>query len=159
MKVAVFPGSFDPVTLAHQDIVLRALELFDRIIVAVGTNSTKQGLLSTDDRVAILQEVFAEVSDRVEVTTYKGLTVDYCRHAGANYILRGLRNTNDFEFEYAIAQNNKHLAPEIDTIFLMSTSGLGHISSTIVRDVTLHKGDISSMVPAAVISYMERKSR
>ena len=77
MKVAVFPGSFDPVTLAHQDIVLRALELFDRIIVAVGTNSTKQGLLSTDDRVAILQEVFAEVSDRVEVTTYKGLTVDY----------------------------------------------------------------------------------
>ncbi len=158
ITIAIFPGSFDPVTLAHRDIVIRALELFDRIVVAVGVNSEKKGLLSHQERADILSKVFAD-QPRVEVTTYSGLTVEYCKRIGGQYILRGLRNTNDFEFENAIAQNNKQLQPDIETIFLMSTSGTGHISSTIVRDVVLHNGDISSMVPSEVITFLKNKTQ
>jgi len=158
MKIAVFPGSFDPVTSAHRDIVLRALSLFDKVIVAVGINSEKKGLLSHEERVTLLTQVFVD-HQQVEVTSYSGLTVDFCKQRGAQYILRGLRNTNDYEFENAIAQNNKQLAPEIETIFLMSTSGTGHISSTIVRDVVLHQGDISSMVPTEVIIFLKNRKQ
>ena len=150
MKTAVFAGSFDPFTLAHQDIVERSLSLFDRVVIAVGINSNKQGLMGFDDRVAAISAVFEE-NDGVEVRQFSGLTVNFCREIGARYLLRGLRNTTDFEFENAIAQNNLQLAPEIETYFLMARTGLGHISSTIVRDILRHKGDVSTLVPKAVL--------
>ena len=154
MKIAVFAGSFDPFTLAHQDIVERALPLFDKIIIAVGVNAAKKGLLSFDDRVAGIKALFAN-NNQVEVQQFTGLTTAFCRTVNARYILRGLRNTKDFDFENAIAQNNLILAPEIDTYFLMARTGLAHISSTIVRDILHHQGDVSALVPAEVLAFIK----
>ncbi len=153
MKIAVFAGSFDPFTYAHQNIVERGLSLFDKIVIAVGVNSTKKGLMSFDDRVSAISDLFAS-NEKVEVTQFSGLTVDFCQEIGAKYLLRGLRNTADFEFENAIAQNNLQLAPEIETYFLMAKSGLAHISSTIVRDILHHQGDVSALVPKEVLKYI-----
>lgn len=153
MKTAVFAGSFDPFTYAHENIVERGLSLFDKVIIAVGINSTKKGLMSFDDRVNAISDLFAS-NERVEVTRFSGLTVDFCKEIGAKYLLRGLRNTADFEFENAIAQNNLLLAPEIETYFLMAKSGLTHISSTIVRDILHHHGDVSALVPKEVLKYI-----
>src|SRR5690606_11357185 len=146
MKTAVFAGSFDPFTKAHQDIVERGLSLFDRVIIAVGINSTKKGLMPFENRVQAISDVF-EANNKVEVKQFSGLTVNFCREIGARYLLRGLRNTADFEFENAIAQNNLLLAPEIETYFLMARSGLAYISSTIVRDILQHDGDVSTLLP------------
>ncbi|MBD1425296.1 pantetheine-phosphate adenylyltransferase [Sphingobacterium arenae] len=154
MKTAVFAGSFDPFTYAHQNIVERGLSLFDKIVIAVGVNSTKKGLMSFEDRVKAISDLF-QSNERVEVTQFSGLTIDFCKEIGAKYLLRGLRNTADFEFENAIAQNNLILASEIETYFLMAKSGLAHISSTIVRDILLHKGDVSALVPKEVMKYIE----
>ncbi|WP_343559449.1 pantetheine-phosphate adenylyltransferase [Sphingobacterium sp.] len=157
MKIAVFPGSFDPFTLAHQDLVERALPLFDKIIIAVGYNANKKGMLDHDERVKCIQEVFRDVNV-IEVMKYNGLTVDFCQKVGAKFILRGLRNTGDFEFENAIAQNNLLLNPVVESYFLMSRSGKAHISSTIVRDVWFNGGDIRAMVPTEVLALLnERK--
>ncbi|WP_312335864.1 pantetheine-phosphate adenylyltransferase [Sphingobacterium sp.] len=158
MKIAVFPGSFDPFTLAHQDLVERAMPLFDKIIIAVGYNANKQGMLDHEERVESISRVFEDVSE-VEVHKYKGLTVEFCRQVKARFILRGLRNTNDFEFENAIAQNNLLLNSEVESYFLMSRSGTAHISSSIVRDVWFNGGDISAMVPVAILSLLNEKSR
>ncbi|MDR0264772.1 MAG: pantetheine-phosphate adenylyltransferase [Sphingobacterium sp.] len=158
MKIAVFPGSFDPFTLAHQDLVERAMPLFDKIIIAVGYNANKQGMLDHEERVESIRGVFEDVSE-VEVHKYKGLTVEFCRQVKARFILRGLRNTNDFEFENAIAQNNLLLNSEVESYFLMSRSGTAHISSSIVRDVWFNGGDISAMVPVAILSLLNEKSR
>ena len=155
MKTAVFPGSFDPITLAHADIVKRALSLFDRIYIAVGMNSTKKNLLPPETRRQLIEAVFPADSGQVMVVQYEGLTVDFCRKVHATHLLRGLRSVSDFEFENAIAQNNLSLAPDIETVFLVSTPGLAHISSTIVRDVLHHQGDISSMVPPAVADLLK----
>lgn len=157
MKIAVFPGSFDPITRAHVDIIDRALGLFDQIYIAVGVNAAKKGLLAREERLQLIQELYASQAERVHVESFTGLTVDYCRQVGARYILRGIRNTQDFEFENAIAQNNKFLAPEIETYFLLSQAGVGHISSSIVRDVLNNGGDISSMVPAEIIPFLKSK--
>ena len=154
MKTAVFAGSFDPFTKAHQDIVERGLGLFDRVVIAVGINSSKKGLMSFEERVAAISAVFAG-NDRVAVQQFSGLTVNFCREIGAQYLLRGLRNTTDFEFDNAIAQNNLLLAPEIETYFLMARSGLAHISSTIVRDILLHKGDVSALLPEELLRYLK----
>ncbi|OOG19080.1 pantetheine-phosphate adenylyltransferase [Sphingobacterium sp. CZ-UAM] len=157
MKIAVFPGSFDPFTLAHQDLVERALPLFDKIIIAVGYNVNKKGMLDHDERVKCIQEVFRDVNV-IEVVKYNGLTVDFCQKVGAKFILRGLRNTGDFEFENAIAQNNLLLNPVVESYFLMSRTGKAHISSTIVRDVWFNGGDIRAMVPTEVLTLLnERK--
>ncbi|MFU1859778.1 pantetheine-phosphate adenylyltransferase [Sphingobacterium sp. NGMCC 1.201703] len=157
MKIAVFPGSFDPFTLAHQDLVERALPLFDKVIIAVGYNANKKGMLDHDERVKCIQEVFRDVNV-IEVVKYNGLTVDFCQKVGAKFILRGLRNTGDFEFENAIAQNNLLLNPVVESYFLMSRSGKAHISSTIVRDVWFNGGDIRAMVPTEVLTLLnERK--
>lgn len=153
MKTAVFAGSFDPFTYAHQNIVERGLSLFDKIVIGVGVNSTKSGLMSFDDRVKAIADLF-QSTERVEVTQFSGLTVEFCKEVGATYLLRGLRNTADFEFENAIAQNNLLLAPEIETYFLMAKSGLAHISSTIVRDILRHQGDVSALVPKQVLKYI-----
>ncbi|MDR2270692.1 MAG: pantetheine-phosphate adenylyltransferase [Sphingobacterium sp.] len=156
MKTAVFPGSFDPFTLAHQDLVERALPLFDKIIIAVGYNANKKGMLDHDERVDAIKDVFRD-KQRVEVVKYSGLTVDFCRKVDAGYILRGLRNTGDFEFENAIAQNNLLLNPMVESYFLMSRSGRAHISSTIVRDVWFNGGDVSAMLPVEILNLLKKK--
>lgn len=157
MKTAVFAGSFDPFTFAHQNIVERGLSLFDRVVIAVGINSSKKGLMPFEDRVEAIATLF-DANERVVVTQFSGLTVEFCKEIGAQYLLRGLRNTTDFEFENAIAQNNLLLDPKIETYFLMAQSGLAHISSTIVRDILHHQGDVSALVPKAVLKYITGSS-
>lgn len=149
MRSAVFPGSFDPITLGHHDIISRALPLFDRLTVAVGTNANKQYMFSLEQRIAWIREHY-QGEAKIEVDHYSGLTVDYCKARGAQFILRGLRNASDFEFEKAIAQTNRKLNPGVETIFLLTASGLSSISSSIVRDVIRHQGDYTPFVPAAV---------
>lgn len=154
MKVAVFPGSFDPFTIAHKDLVDRALGLFDKIYIAIGVNSAKKGLMDYDTRKAAIADLYKDES-KIIVETFKGLTVEYCKNVGANYIFRGLRNSNDLVFEDAIAQNNLILAPEIETYFLLSRSGTAHISSTIVRDILANGGVVDQLVPEEVLKYIK----
>lgn len=149
MKRAVFPGSFDPVTLGHYDIIIRGLTLFDEIILAIGVNSEKKYMFSLEERVNFLKKTF-EDEPKIIVDTYEGLTVNYCKANDANFILRGLRNPADFEFEKAIAHTNRKLE-KIETVFLLTSSGKSYISSSIVRDVIRHNGDYSSLVPESVI--------
>lgn len=146
MKIAVFPGSFDPITLGHVDVIERALPMFDKIIIAIGSNASKKYMFDLKQRTQWIKNTFAE-EKKIEVEHYNGLTVDYCKSKNAQFILRGLRNTTDFEFEKAIAQTNKKLNPEVETIFLLTSSGLSSISSSIVRDVMRHNGDYSGLVP------------
>jgi len=148
MKRAVFPGSFDPVTLGHVDIIDRALPLFDEIILAIGINLDKKYMFSLEERVRFLEETFKGES-KILVKTYNGLTVDFCTKEKAAFILRGLRNTIDLEFEKTIGQTNFRLAG-IETVFLISSPGKSHISSTVVRDIKKHGGDYSILVPDAV---------
>lgn len=149
MNKAVFPGSFDPITLGHVDIIERALPLFDSIVLAIGVNTEKKYMFSLEERVRFLEETFAG-ENKIKVMTYEGLTVDFCKKEGANFILRGLRNAVDLEFEKSIGQTNYKMSG-IDTMFLIASSGKGHISSTVVRDVRKNGGDFSFMVPEAVI--------
>ena len=148
-KIAVFPGSFDPFTVGHEDIVLRALPIFDEIIIAVGANALKKSYYSVGTRKKMISRVFAGNS-RIKVDHYEGLTVDYCRNHGAKYLLRGLRTSADFEFERAIAQVNKALAEEIESIFFLSKPEHSPINSTIVRDIIRSKGDASRFIPGAI---------
>ncbi len=148
MKRAVFPGSFDPITLGHVDILERALPLFDEIILGIGTNADKKYMFSLEDRVRFLKETFKN-EGKIKVMTYKGLTVDFCKKENAAFILRGLRNAIDLEFEKTIGQTNYKMSG-IETVFLISSSGKGHISSSVVRDVRKNGGDFSFMVPEVV---------
>ena len=148
MKRAVFPGSFDPITLGHVDIIERALPLFDEIILAIGINLDKKYMFSLEERVRFLEETFKGES-KIIVKTYNGLTVDFCTKEKAAFILRGLRNTIDLEFEKTIGQTNYRLAG-IETVFLISSPGKSHVSSTVVRDIKKHGGDYSILVPDAV---------
>ncbi len=148
-KVAVFPGSFDPFTIGHEAIVLRALDLFDEIIIAVGANALKKSYFSLKTRKEMISRVFKK-EPRVKVDHYEGLTVDYCRKNGAKYILRGLRTAADFEFERAIAQVNRAMAPEIDSVFLLTVPEHTPINSTIVRDIIRSGGDASKFVPSSI---------
>tara|TARA_R110002050_G_scaffold98209_1_gene204129 strand:+ start:4433 stop:4888 length:456 start_codon:yes stop_codon:yes gene_type:complete len=149
MKIAVFPGSFDPITLGHLDIVQRALPLFDQIIIAVGSNATKKYRFEKEQRINWIAETFKDEA-KVIVDSYQGLTIEYCERKNAQFILRGLRNPSDFEFEKAIAQTNRKLKKDLETIFLLTASGLSSISSSIVRDVMRNNGDYTQFVPAAV---------
>ncbi|MBO5803644.1 MAG: pantetheine-phosphate adenylyltransferase [Bacteroidales bacterium] len=155
MRIALFPGSFDPFTIGHKDVVLASLELFDKVIIAVGYNSSKKGLLSTEGRLAIIEESIADLKangSNIEVISYTGLTVDACRKANARFIIRGVRTTADFEMESVIAQANKRLCPEISTVFLNASNENSFVSSTIVRDIVLNGGDPSEfMSPGADI--------
>jgi pantetheine-phosphate adenylyltransferase len=145
-KIAVFPGSFDPFTNGHKNIVDRCIPLFDEIVVAIGVNTTKSHLFSVEQRVEAIRKTFAN-SENVQVETFRGLTAEYCRSIGARWIVRGLRNSIDFEYEQSIASMNKALNPEIETIFLFTDPALQPISSTIVREIHRSGGDISQFVP------------
>ncbi len=148
MKRAVFPGSFDPITLGHFDIIKRGLGLFDEIILGIGVNADKKYMFSLAQRKKFLEDTFRS-EPKIKIKTYSGLTVNFCKQENANFILRGLRNPADFGFEKAIAHTNRTLA-EIETIFLLTSSGKSYISSSIVRDVIRNKGDYTSLVPQAV---------
>lgn len=148
MKKAVFPGSFDPITLGHVDIIERGLPLFDEIILAIGVNADKKYMFSLEDRVRFLEETFKD-QPKIKVMTYEGMTVDFCKKQQANFILRGLRSSTDFDFEKVIGQTNYKMSG-IETLFFITSSGKSHISSTVVRDVIRNGGDYSFMVPKAV---------
>lgn len=149
MKTAVFPGSFDPITLGHVDLVRRATPLFDRIIVAVGINSQKAALFSLDQRMDMLRKVFAAYP-KVEIGYFHGLTVRYCEEQEAHYLLRGLRNASDFDYEKTISQLNTIMGKEVETVFLISQPEFSHISSTIVREIIRGGGDVSPFVPDSI---------
>ncbi len=148
-KVAVFPGSFDPITVGHLALVKRALPLFDKIIVAIGQNSQKKYLFSLDQRISWLNAVFAD-EPKVEVDFFENLTAHYCRKIGAKYLLRGLRNASDFDYEKTISQMNAIVGNGIETIFLISEPEHSHISSTIVREVIKWGGDASPFIPSTI---------
>jgi pantetheine-phosphate adenylyltransferase len=148
-KIAVFPGSFDPFTIGHEAIIRRAISLFDEIIIAVGANALKKNFYSLETRKEMIRKVF-ENDQSVTVAHYEGLTVDYCRKMGAGYLLRGLRTSADFEFERAIGQVNKAMAPEIESVFLLTGPEHSFINSTIVRDIIINGGDASRFVPSAI---------
>ena len=148
MKKALFPGSFDPITLGHYDIIQRATALFDEIIVAVGENADKRYMFSVEERKAFIEKAFAH-EKKIKVVSYQGLTVDFCKKMDTEFILRGLRNPADFEFERAIAHTNRDLGG-VETIFLVTAVKTSHISSSIVRDVIRNRGDYTLLVPESV---------
>lgn len=148
MNKAVFPGSFDPITLGHLDIIERGINLFDELIIAIGINSNKKYMFSLEERIQFVKETFKD-QPKIKVLSYQGLTVNFCKAQNANFILRGLRNPADFEFEKAIAHTNRKLA-EIETVFLLTSSGKSYISSSIVRDVIRNNGDFTGLVPHTV---------
>lgn len=148
-RVAIFPGSFDPFTVGHEALVLRALTLFDKIIVAVGYNSDKHGFFSLESRMAIIQKTFSGNAN-VEVDCYEGLTIDYCKNKGVLFLIRGLRTAADFEFERTVGQANRAMDSSIETIFMLTAPEHSFISSTVVRDILIHKGNASEFVPSVV---------
>lgn len=150
MKIAVFPGSFDPITTGHVDLILRSLPLFDKIVVAIGVNSAKKTLFSLETRLAWLKEVFKDES-KIEVGHFEGLTVEYCKSISANYLIRGLRNASDFDYEKTISQLNSVIGDGLETFFLIAKPGYSHVSSTIVREIIKAGGDASAFVPKEVI--------
>ena len=152
-KTAVFPGSFDPVTKGHESIIKRALPLFDEIIIAIGVNSQKNYLFPLEQRKKWLKQIFVN-EPKIRVETYEGLTVNFCRKTNAGFILRGLRTSADFEFERSIAQMNKAMADNIETIFIVGNPGLSAINSTIVRDIIRNGGDASQFLPEG-LNYNE----
>lgn len=149
MKIAVFPGSFDPITTGHLDIVQRALPLFDKIIMSIGVNSVKKTLFDLDQRMEWLNQVFKKY-DKVDVGTFEGLTVHYCEKVGAKYLIRGLRNGSDFDYEKTISQLNNIVGDDIETVFFISRPNFSHISSTIVREIIKGRGDASPFLPPEV---------
>ena len=153
MKIALFPGSFDPVTKAHVDILKRSLPLFVKVVIGIGLNSTKAAYLSLKKRKEILRAVFAD-EPKVEVQTYEGLTVEFCKQIQANYMIRGIRTVSDFEYEKAIAQMNHALAPDIESIFIVSKPGYSSISSTIVRDIMRNNGDVKQFIPKEAVDLL-----
>lgn len=156
MAKAVYPGSFDPITLGHMDVIKRASELFDELTVAVLNNSTKTPLFSVDERVNMLQEVCADLPN-VWVDHFSGLTADYVIKNGFNSIIRGLRAVTDFEYELQMAQTNRKLAPHADTVFLTTSLEYAYLSSTTVREVAYYGGDISRFVPEGIDKIIYEK--
>jgi pantetheine-phosphate adenylyltransferase len=153
MKIALFPGSFDPVTKAHVDILKRSLPLFDKVVIGIGLNSTKTAYLTLEKRKEMLRAVFAD-EPKVEVQTYEGLTVEFCKKIQSNYMIRGIRTVSDFEYEKAIAQMNHAMVPEIESIFIVSKPGYSSISSTIVRDIMRNNGDVKQFIPKEAFNLL-----
>ncbi|MEA2609744.1 MAG: pantetheine-phosphate adenylyltransferase [Chloroflexota bacterium] len=158
-SLAVYPGSFDPITNGHLDIIERATKLFERVIVAVLANPRKAPLLDVETRMVVIREALLAAGprhDRVEVEAFDGLTVDLCRARGASAIVRGLRAISDFETEMQLAHNNHVLAPEVDTVFFMTSVSNGYVSSSLVREIASFGGDVSTMIPAAAGTALRR---
>ena len=153
MKIALFPGSFDPVTIAHVDILKRSMILFDKVYIGIGINSGKAGFLSIEKREQMLRSVFND-DPKIHIVAYEGLTVNFCRSINATFMIRGIRTVSDFEYEKAIAQMNHALAPDIESIFIVSKPGYSSISSTIVREIMRHNGDVSQFIPKEAIPYL-----
>lgn len=149
MKTAIFPGSFDPFTLGHLDVLQSSLKLFDKIIIAVGTNVLKKSLFTVEERISMIESATGK-TDNVDICSYKGLTVDLCRDLNVYFIVRGLRTTTDFEMESVVAQANSRMEPEIITVFIPSSPSCSFISSTVVRDVLLNGGDASAFLPSEI---------
>ncbi|MBK6392387.1 MAG: pantetheine-phosphate adenylyltransferase [Saprospiraceae bacterium] len=149
MRIAVFPGSFDPITIGHVDIVYKALPLFDRFIIAIGTNTQKKSLYSLEDRMQWIRDVF-EGEPKIVVDFFDGLTAEYAQKISADYLVRGLRNGSDFDYEKTISQVNQTLAKGLETIFFISSPEVAHISSTIVREIISGGGDASPFIPKEV---------
>lgn len=149
MKRALFPGSFDPLTLGHFDIINRGLKVFDEVVIAIGINADKKYMFSLEERLKFIEEAFKD-QPKVSVRTYEGLTIDFCKEIEAQFILRGLRNPADFEFEKAIAHTNRKLS-KIETVFLLTAASTSYISSSIVRDVIRNNGDYTVLVPESVV--------
>jgi pantetheine-phosphate adenylyltransferase len=148
MNKAIFPGSFDPITLGHVDIINRGVTLFDEVIIAIGENSSKNYMFSLEERIAFIKTTFKD-NPKVSVVSYSGLTIDFCKAIGVEFILRGLRNPADFEFEKAIAHTNRHLST-LETVFLLTSAQTSFISSSIVREIIRYDGDYKKLVPDAV---------
>ena len=155
MKRALFPGSFDPITLGHYDIIKSGIHLFDEVVVAIGINSEKKYMFSMEERQQFIEEAFKD-EPKVKVMTYEGLTIDFCKEIKAQFILRGLRNPADFEFEKAIAHTNRKLS-KIETVFLLTAARTSYISSSIVRDVIRNNGDYTVLVPDSVRNRYKKK--
>lgn len=163
-RIAVYPGSFDPMTNGHLDVVARAAAVFDRVVVAVLGNPRKQPLLSAADRVAVVRAgldgtLEPQMAGRIDVATFDGLTVDFCHAQGARSIVRGLRAISDFETEIQLAHNNRILAPDVDTVFFMTSLAHGYVSSSLVKEIATFGGDISAMVPPAAAAALGRALR
>ncbi|MCI6164872.1 MAG: pantetheine-phosphate adenylyltransferase [Lachnospira sp.] len=156
MRKAIYPGSFDPVTLGHLDIITRSAKLVDHLIVGVLNNSSKTPLFSVDERVNMLKEVTKDL-DNVEIMSFSGLLVDFAREHNVSTIIRGLRAVTDFEYELAMSQTNRVAAPEIDTVFLTTGLKYAYLSSSIVKEMAMYGGDISHFVPEAVIKEVYKK--
>ena len=148
-RIAVFPGSFDPITRGHESIIRRALPLFDKVIVAIGENSQKSSFFSLERRLAWLHRIF-DSEPGIFITSYSGMTIDFCRRENAAFIIRGLRTATDFEFERSIGQMNKLMCPDIETVFLLCTPEFAPVSSSIVRDIIRNGGDASQFVPEGI---------
>ncbi|HZC33535.1 MAG TPA: pantetheine-phosphate adenylyltransferase [Candidatus Bathyarchaeia archaeon] len=154
MTVAVYPGSFDPITNGHLDVIGRAAKVFDRVVVGVLANPRKQPLLSADERVAVIRDALAAsgvAAERVAVDTFDGLTVEFCRRIGAGIIVRGLRTISDFETELQLAHNNRRLAPDVDTVFFVTAVEHGYVSSSLVKEIASFGGNVSEMIPEAAV--------
>ena len=154
MRIAVFPGSFDPITSGHVDIVRRAIPLFDRIVVAIGENTQKTYLFPLAQRLAWLKEVFEDYPT-ISIDHYEGLTAHFCRQINAQYMIRGLRNASDFDYEKTISQINSIVVDHLETVFLISQPQFSHISSTIVREIIKGGGDANQFVPSQIASYLQ----
>ena len=161
MRVGLYPGSFDPVTFGHVDIVRRAAQLVDRLVIAVGTHHNKPPLFSEEERVALAKDVLMPVAEEralsLEVTTYGSLTVDAAKSVGAAIVVRGLRDAGDFDYEMQMAGMNASLAPDIETVFLASSPGTRHIAASLVRQIAAMGGDVSTFVPPVVASALQKK--
>lgn len=157
MTIAIYPGSFDPITIGHMDVARRACRVFDTVVVAIYASSSKPGaLFSADERVALAREAFADCPE-IEVATFDGLAVNYARERGATTIVRGLRAVSDFEYEFKLAHMNAHLAPEIDVICLMTSSRHSFVSSSLIREVASLGGNLNGLVPDHVRNALEKR--
>jgi pantetheine-phosphate adenylyltransferase len=155
-KIAVYPGSFDPITYGHLDVINRALRIFDSLIVAVAANSSKNALFEIDERIALIKEAIADDS-RVKVDTFDGLLVDYVLSQGATVIIRGLRAVSDFEYEFQLAQINRGISLDVETLFMMTSVPYSYLSSSVVKEISSLKGPVDTLVPPVVKKALEKK--
>lgn len=157
-RTAIYPGSFDPITKGHLDVLERASKMFDRVIIAVLKNSSKKSFLPVEDRVKLIKESIKELSN-VEVDSFEGLTIEYAQSKGAHFLIRGLRAVSDFEYELQLCQTNSAIAPDIDTVFLTTKPKYNFISSSIVKELSFFGTDVSKFVPKSVVEYLQKQKK